>query len=427
MLNVNRKPLSNIIFLIAVNVIVKPFWLFGVDRVVQNKLGEETFGMYFVLFNFSMIYQILLDFGIQQYNSKSIAEEPGKIGAQISNFIFAKVILSFLYLILLQITFLLLGYSFQKYSSLFLLLAINQILISFIAYLRSNLAGLQRFKLDAFFSILDKLLMIALAGSMLYFNIFNVTLNILNFVSIQTIAFLINFVVLIGVVKRLVGPIHWKINPLEIKQLMIKSIPFATAVFLMAIYLKMDVIMIERLLGDKGAYEAGIYAQSFRIVDALNMIGIFFANVLLPTYAHRLSFNLPIKKLVNQSLLLLLAGILPISLIVIYFSKTIIYAMYSGGTVYSSEILSILMLSFIAYNMMHIFSSLLTAAGHLKSLNRLFFMGILLNFCSNLWLIPKLGAKGAAITTAGSQLIVLVGVILITNQFLRLNSIKLKK
>jgi O-antigen/teichoic acid export membrane protein len=414
----NRKTISNIIFLLAVNVLVKPFWLFGIDRVVQNKLGEETFGIYFALFNFSMIYQIFLDFGIQQYNSKNIAENPHQVSQHIPNLIMAKLGLSTLYLILLGITFLLLGYSASDYGGLFALLALNQILISFIAYFRSNLAGLQKFKLDALFSVLDKILMILIAGSMLYYNVFNIQLSIFSFVAIQTLAFFINLLVLSGVIKRMVQPLQWQMDVRLIKSLLIKSTPYATTVFLMAIYLKMDVIMIERMLGEEGAYEAGVYAQSFRIIDALNMIGILFANILLPTYAQRLGQNLPLKRLIGQALLLLLLIILPISTMVILKSKWLIHLMYENGSDYSAEILVILIISFIAYSMMHIFSSLLTAAGHLKTLNKIFFIGIVVNLCSNFWLIPKMGAKGAAITTACSEVLVLLAIIFLVWRFL---------
>jgi len=420
----NRKTISNIIFLLAVNVIVKPFWLFGIDRVVQNKLGEEAFGMYFALFNFSMIYQIFLDFGIQQYNSKNIAENPHQVSQHITNLIIAKFALSALYLILIFITFLLLGYSLSTYGSLFALLACNQILISFIAFLRSNLAGLQKFKLDALFSVLDKILMILIAGSMLYYNILNIHLSIYSFVIIQTIAFLANFLVIFLVVTRLAHPLKWQIDFDLIKRLMIKSMPFATAVFLMAVYLKMDVIMIERLLGQKGAYEAGVYAQSFRIIDALNMIGILFANILLPTYAQRLAKNLPVKRLIVQALMLLLLIILPISLFVFLKSKWIIHLMYENGSEYSAEILVVLMISFIAYSIMHIFSSLLTASGNLKALNKVFIVGIIINLCSNFWLIPKMGAKGAAITTAVSEVMVLMAIIFLVRQVLSSKSEK---
>ncbi|MEZ5006790.1 MAG: oligosaccharide flippase family protein [Chitinophagales bacterium] len=403
----NKKTLSNIIFLLGVNVIIKPFWLFGIDRVVQNKLGEEVFGAYFVLFNFSMLYQIILDFGIQQFNSKEIAQNHKNLSHYFINLLASKAFLALLYLALAIPTFILLGYSWTTFGNLILLLLTNQILISLIFYLRSNLAGLHKFKLDAFFSIFDKVVMILLGASLLYFNFLNIELNIFNFALIQTIGFAINAFVLIIVVGKIAIPFQIDINRTLIFSIARKSMPFALSVFLMSIYLRMDAIMIERMLGKQGAYEAGIYAQSFRIIDALNMIGILFANVLLPTYAKRLSDKKFIAKLLAQACALLLIIIIPIATLVFWKSNYIINTLYTNGSPYSACILSVLMVSFLAYNIMHVFSSLLTAAGKLKRLNIIFTAGILFNLVTNFIFIPKLGAKGAAITTSISEILVL--------------------
>jgi hypothetical protein len=34
-----KKFALNLLFLLAANLLVKPFWIFGIDRVVQNKVG----------------------------------------------------------------------------------------------------------------------------------------------------------------------------------------------------------------------------------------------------------------------------------------------------------------------------------------------------------------------------------------------------
>lgn len=415
----NRKTLSNIIFLIGVNVVIKPFWLFGIDRVVQNELGEEVFGAYFVLFNFSMLYQIILDFGIQQFNSKEIAQNHQNLSVYFINLLTSKALLAVLYIGLAIPTFILLGYSWQQFGDLIILLLINQVLISMIYYLRSNLAGLHKFKLDAFFSILDKSIMIFLGASMLYFNFLRIELTIFNFALIQTIAFSINAFVLLIVVGKIALPFEKRINTDLIKRITRNSAPFALSIFLMSIYLRMDAIMIERLLGKEGAYEAGIYAQSFRIIDALNMIGILFANVLLPTYAKLLNEKAAISKLIKQSLALLFVIIVPIAILVIWKSGVVIHLLYINSSHYSAQILSILMLSFLAYNTMHIFSSMLTAAGKLTQLNVIFSIGILFNLITNFIFIPKWGAKGAAYTTTISEIFVLCLIAYYTVLFLR--------
>ena len=38
--------IKNIIFLLFLNLLVKPFWILGIDREVQNLLGDASYGTY---------------------------------------------------------------------------------------------------------------------------------------------------------------------------------------------------------------------------------------------------------------------------------------------------------------------------------------------------------------------------------------------
>jgi hypothetical protein len=63
----NREFLINTLFLVVINVIIKPFYIFGIDRAVQNRVGEVNYGIYFALFSFTFLFQIINDFGIQNF------------------------------------------------------------------------------------------------------------------------------------------------------------------------------------------------------------------------------------------------------------------------------------------------------------------------------------------------------------------------
>ena len=44
---------SSLILLIVLNGVIKPFWIFGIDRQVQNEVGVTAYGSYFAIFNLS--------------------------------------------------------------------------------------------------------------------------------------------------------------------------------------------------------------------------------------------------------------------------------------------------------------------------------------------------------------------------------------
>ena len=62
--------LRPVLFLIGLNVIIKPIWIVGIDRQVQLLEGPEVYGQYFALFQLSIMFHVLLDAGIQTFLSQ---------------------------------------------------------------------------------------------------------------------------------------------------------------------------------------------------------------------------------------------------------------------------------------------------------------------------------------------------------------------
>jgi O-antigen/teichoic acid export membrane protein len=73
---------------------------------------------------------------------------------------------------------------------------------------------------------------------------------------------------------------------------------------------------------------------------------------------------------------------------------------------YTASVFTLLILAFIPYTAMYIFGSLLTAKGELKALIIICATALLVNLLMNVWLIPVLGAWGAAITALITQAVV---------------------
>jgi O-antigen/teichoic acid export membrane protein len=67
------------------------------------------------------------------------------------------------------------------------------------------------------------------------------------------------------------------------------------------------------------------------------------------------------------------------------------------------EVFALLMLSFIPLSLNYVFGTLLTAGGRMQLMNLLAVVGLGINLALNFWLIPLLGAKGAAIATLATQ------------------------
>jgi len=286
-----KKFLKNLALLIFLNLLVKPFWIFGIDREVQNLVGPEEYGFYFAIINFSFLFFIFLDLGITNFNNRNIAQNNQLLNKHLAGIGTLKLLLGILYAIVIFAIGLMIGYEGRQ---LYLLawVGFNQFMLSIILYLRSNLSGLLLFKTDSLISVLDRTLMIIICGFLLWSNYFGGYFSIEWFVYAQTIAYAITaFIALIAVLKRS-GKLKLNWNWLFFMMILKKSMPFALLILLMSFYNRIDPVLIERLLpGKLGEVQSGIYAQAFRLLDAGQNVAFLFAVLLLPLFSKMLKEN----------------------------------------------------------------------------------------------------------------------------------------
>jgi O-antigen/teichoic acid export membrane protein len=293
------------------------------------------------------------------------------------------------------------GYDHRQMGILSLLV-FNQFLAFFILYFRSNISGLQFYTTDSLLSVLDRTIMIILCSLVIWGNIIHEKFRIEWFVYIQSISYLLSFTIMLIVVlfksKRLSFTFDGKVARRLIKQ----SLPYALLVFLMGIYTRFDAVILERLLPD-GRVQAGIYAQSFRILDAASMFAFLFPSLLLPMFSRLLGKGEDINPLTQLSLSLIFIFAVAFSISCFAFNQPIIKTLYHENIAYSSSVFSILVLVFIPISVNYIFGTLLTANGNLKQLNYIAGTLVILNICLNLILIPAHKAIGAAVSSLITQ------------------------
>ena len=175
----------------------------------------------------------------------------------------------------------------------------------------------------------------------------------------------------------------------------------------MMIYTRSDSVFLERL-HPNGNFESGIYAQGFRLLDAFFIFGMLFATLLFPLFSKQLKEKESVLPLLKMSSNLLIGGAIFLSLFCVFNASFIVNLIYTNNTELSIPSFNWLMLTFIWMCFSLIFGTLLTANGNLKLLNQMSFLAIVLNIVLNFFLIPHLGAEGAAITAFNTQLFVAI-------------------
>ena len=396
-----KKFLINIVFLIGLNLLIKPFWILRVDLEIQNDVGNAAYGLFFALFNFTFLFQILLDLGITNYNNQSVAKNQSFLADNFSRLGALKLGLAIIYLAVTLLTSSFMGYSEQAIALLYFL-TINQFLLSFVLFLRSSISGLQIFWLDSLISVLDRLILIIICSALLWWNITDSKFQIEWLVYAQCFAYSITLLTCLLVVI-LKAKSFFKIPSIEfIKSTFHKSIPFAIIIFFMTMYFRLDAVMIERLL-PRGEYFSGVYAQGYRFFDLLNNFVYLFTAILFPLLSKEMSKGNKVNQLVTFTISLLSIPFVTLLGIALFLAPYLIEVSYDDVQPESAKVLSILLITFIPMVVSSIYGTVLTAGGKLKEMMVWSGVSFVSNILLNFILIPIYGVIGAAIASFVAQ------------------------
>ena len=416
-----KKLLSGLFWLLLANLLVKPLWLLGIEVGVQNAVGNEAYGFYFAVFNLSYIFNILLDLGVTNFNTRNIARHPQLIGKHLSGILGIKLCLLGLYVVVTFTVGALLGYGSQEFR-LLAWLCVAQALNSLILYLRSNFEGLLLFKWDSLFSVLDRALMIVICGCLLWgprLSVFDFHFTVFHFVYAQVAAYTLTALLALLVIGRKthLRRIRWDRRFFLV--ILKKSAPFALLVLLMASYNRLDPILLRRLATDA---DAGIYAGAFRLLDALTMVCYLVSVPLLPVFSRlcrednggELTGTL---RLVFWPLMLFAVGsAVACSLL----AEPLMQLFYHEGYAPYVPVFRVLIFGLVPIGITYIFGTLLTAGGRLRQLNLLATATLAINIAANLLLIPRLGAVGSAWAALTAQTFMAVAQLLLAVRIYRL-------
>ena len=410
----NKEFFKNILFLIAVNLLIKPLYIFGIDRTVQNRVGESVYGVYAALFSFAFLLQIVNDFGVQNFNSREIAQNRHLLTRYLSGILSLKIILSVVYLIVLLAAAFIVRYDKSQFSMI-LSLGLYNILLSLNIYLRSNVASLGLYRMNSFLSVFDRLLLLFICPILLWVEPFRSSFQIEWFVHAQNFSLIINILIAFSVCYRRVEWFRISFNRPFLVSILRGAMPYALAIFLMTIYTRTDMVMLERMLVD-GDRQAGIYISGYRLLDAVNVLGILFAGLLLPMLSRQIKEGESVTALLRFSFQLIMVAALTCAGTVWFFRADIMQLLYREATPFSGDVLGILMCSFVAISGTYIYSTLIGAAGAVNRMNRTFIIAFVLNIVLNIVLIPSYKALGAAYSTFFTQFFVLFSLVYLSKK-----------
>jgi len=412
----HSKFYSSLLLLITLNALIKPFWIFGIDRQVQNITGTVEYGTYFSLLNLSIVFGFLLDWGLTNFVNRELAARKTELQEHLGSFFLLKILFAVIYTAVVMIVALLSGVN--RWDILAGVMAIQFLTFLFL-FLRNIVTANQWFTTDAWLSVLDKSLMILIAGSFIFLPAIFGSINIDKFLLAQVLSTTVAIIIVVVILYS--NKITFKKPRLNFftRSVIYSVLPFALTVFLMSVHVRADGFLLERIRPD-GAHQAGIYAAAYRLLDASNMVGFLIASFFMPFIARLWSENQPLEKTILQTRHLQLMFAITIAAIAVTLAPWLQKILYHRNDGYSIRVLQWCLPVLIGYSFVQVYGTVMTATGSIVTFCYLNLVAVFINIILNLFLIPSYGAFGCCISALCSQAFLAVATMTFVNNKLKI-------
>jgi O-antigen/teichoic acid export membrane protein len=395
-----RAFLGNLFLLQALNWLIKPVWIFFIEVAVQNNLGDALYGKYYGIFGLALLFNILLDFGLNNYTATRVASSPDHAVPQ--GLFKLRMLLALGYVFITAIFGLV-----QQLDVWFLSIVIlNQVLAGFTLYFRAILQGRHLFKTDSIASVADRLIAVALLAWLIAGSGLSGEEGLLYFLLAQTAGYAVSLF-FSWYYSRSGVSLQTEVPSSAGFSLLSSMRWFAVLSLCMAVFTRVDTQML-RYFSSGGDAEVGQYARSFRFLDAALIFSSLISSQLLPLFSRMISRHEPTDGLMWLNVRIVLFVALPILFSGIFFASPLLALFYEGPdrvgfTAADVAVFGRLMSCFLPMALVHVFGTWITAAGDLKKLAMLAIFSVVVNAGFNAWLIPAHGAAGAALAGLVTQ------------------------
>ena len=357
-------------------------------------------GQYQFVLSYVLLFSTVVDFGIQQFITKKISEDPENTKTYFQEFFsFETAAAILLYAVLMAVAY------FRHYDKVvFEAIAVTGLgmFVNALTYpFLSVMAAFQDMKKVALINFLNSLVNISVIFAAIIFHRYIVFLA-----SVQVIFGILDLILYRQFIKK-----HLP-NPQVLKAVfsfdfhLIKNIikqgwPFALLVGFSAIYNRIDVVLITAL---KGYVQTGLYTAAYKIFDLLGFFPAVVSYTLFPFFAGLMAKKAigEVRENLEKYLRLMAAGALPMAVGGMLLSSKLIALVAGPGYGQAAPVLAILIWApailfvYIPLNSL-VISQLTKKAVLITGIN------VIVNTVGNLLLIPRFGIRASAVMTVVSE------------------------
>ncbi|MBK8954029.1 MAG: oligosaccharide flippase family protein [Saprospiraceae bacterium] len=391
-----REFVINAALLLVSNLLIKVYFLLGVDRPFQLVLGAEQYGLYYSLFNLTLLFQFINDFGLQNFTNRYISQNRDDSQQRFQDFTALKVILSLIYLGFILLVCILGNYN-KPLWPLILHLAANQVVVSAIFFNRSAISGMGFYRQDSFFSVLDRFLLVLMGTAVLWVPAFQKLLTVDGFVWMQSLSLLITWILSLFFLKKKGLNLQWNwAGVSRYKRLLVSTLPFVGIYLFSTLYNKMDTVLLHRL-HPEGAHQAGVYAASMRLFEAASMISLAVGGLLLAMFSRLYKQQEKLSSLFQLSIKWLFVGTMLVSCIGYFYAEIWIKILYHTDELIWIQAFQLVMIAFLPASLNFIMGAFYQAIHREVNLMVYYALASLISIIGNIYFIPEFGVLASAL------------------------------
>jgi PST family polysaccharide transporter len=385
------------------------FWLFFGEMVgrlmkliiiifATRVLGVAGWGLFSYALALVSLFYIFADIGINTFITRELAKQT----ADSYRYLSASLVLKIALLVLSLIASLILIPHFTSIVlniKIILALALLNFSDSIREFALSVNRALQKMEREAFIKILMNGLITIFSIALLLLHTNPLSLA-LGYGLGSLIATLITLIMLFSETRH----IKWKFPWIFVKTILNFAWPFVAITIFMAVIANVDTIMLGQL---KSATEVGFYAAAERIVQFLAIIPILIGVSTFPLMSQSQDNAVASTHIFEKTMVIILAIGFPIAVGGFLFSASLMTTLFGSTYAAGGIVLAILMISIFADFPNILISNVIFAKNLQKKFIIATAIGLIINVFMNIYLIPRYGAIGAAVSTVVAQLFIM--------------------
>lgn len=395
-------------------------------KLITGYLGREGYGQYTTAFEFLAFFSIAADLGLYTVGVREMAKDETKIPMIVGNILSIRTFLCVLMVVIGSIAaFLIPKYQGSPVPIAVMIVGVAMALNILTSTVSTVLQVHLKMEYNSLASVVGKIITVSYMAFVIY--VLHPGIQTDGFYQLIWAGVAGNAVMLAltWYYSSKFAKIRYRLDKEFYKDVFIKALPYGIALVLNTIYFRIGSVLLSLI---KSPDDVGIYGVPMRMLEAVGIIPLYFMNAVLPVLtksiqrkdgSHQRIIQYAFDFLVMGSLPIV-AGSVVLAYPIVYLISTPEFLSNVSAGFYGSDIVLQILIFALAFSFINsLFGFILVADNRQNKILSRNAIGALLTIIINLFLIPWLGVRGAAITNVITELYVALASYFIARHYIK--------